>query len=446
MYADRLQPHDMEAEESVLGSFLIDSEAILTVVGWLKPEFFFRDRNRYVMQACLTLFQRGEAINQVTVAHQLNVDKRLDDVGGPAYLSHLVAAVPTSLHVEHFARIVTRCATMRRLAAAAADIAAIAYEGSDDPDAVVRRAEDILYRVRDGDAMTDFRSLKDILSDYLEQRATGLDADGATSNVVPIPSGFDALDELLGGMHRSDLLILAARPSLGKSTLAMNIAVNAARHGNRVGVVSMEMSRDQLALRLVASKAEVDSHRIRLGLVTRDEDDRIEAAVADLADLPLWINDHGTQSIASLRSQVRRLSLTQGLDFLVVDYLQLMRGESVQRDNRVQEVTDITRALKALARDLNIPILALSQLSRAVEQRVSHRPQLSDLRESGSIEQDADVVMFIYRPDLNGEEGAVAGGAELIVAKHRSGPVGSVPLLFQGWLARFESVPVGSVR
>ncbi len=456
MFEEKLLPHDIEAEEAVIGSMLIDGDSILRVAQFLRPEEFYREKNRFCYEACRALFQRGEAINQVTVAHQLGLQERLDQVGGTAYLSHLVSTVPTPVHIEHYGRIVSRTAMMRNLIDSAGKISAIGYEGTDDIDASLSRAEDILFRVRARQPAKDFMPLRDILDQYMEDRAAidqPLGGPGAA-----IMTGLNPLDELLGGLHRSDMVVLAARPGLGKSTLAVNICVNAAKAGAGVGIFSLEMGRDQLALRMLASEAAVDSWKLRLGLDTEAEERRIIDTIGSLSELPIYIDDTPLQGIVEMRAKSRRLYMEHGLDLLVVDYMQLMQGGSGRSDNRVQEMSEITRSIKGMARDLNVPVLAVSQMSRAIEMRSSHRPQLSDLRESGSIEQDADVVMFIYREDTYYTEEEwerqfsdrefPKNVAEIIVAKHRHGPVGGVKLLFRDHLLRFEAAPVeqGSLR
>ncbi|MBI2855721.1 MAG: replicative DNA helicase [Chloroflexi bacterium] len=448
MYVERLPPHDERAEESVLGSLLIDGEAILSTVRLLQPEDFYHERNRWCYEACLSLWQDNEAINSVTVGHRLALMSRLEDVGGPAYLGHLVATVPTSAHVEHYARIVSRTHTLRRLIGAAGEIATLGYEGGADVDRALGQAEDLLFRIRSGHAVRDFVPLREVLDQYLEESAA---IQGPLERgVAPIPTGFTAMDRLLGGFQRSDMIVLASRPSLGKSALAVNIARYAAGQGAVVGIFSLEMSRDQIALRLLSSEAEVDNHRLRLRLHSDAEERRIMNAVGVLSELPIYIDDTPLEGIVEIRSKARRLQMERQMDLAIVDYLQLIRGNS-RPENRVQEISEISRSLKGIARDLNISLLAVSQLSRAVEQRPSHRPQLSDLRDSGSIEQDADVVMFIHREDMYSDEEQWEARfpgrpypkdiAEIIVAKHRHGPLDTLNLRFQGALARFEDMP-----
>jgi replicative DNA helicase len=447
MYVEKLPPHDERAEESVIGSLLIDGDAILRAVNFLQPEDFFHEKNRWCYEACLSLWESNEAINSVTVGHRLAIMDRLQEVGGPAYLGHLISSVPTSAHIEHYARIVSRTHTLRRLIQAAGEIASIGYDGGPDVDKTLTQAEDLLFRIRTGQEVRDFVGIREVLDQYLQESASiqGPQERG----VAPIPTGFTYLDRLLGGFQRSDMIVLASRPSLGKSTLAVNIARHAAGQGAVVGIFSLEMSRSQIGLRLLSSEAGVDSHRLRLGLHSEAEERRIINAVGVLSELPIYIDDTPLQSMAEIRGKARRLHLERKMDLAIVDYMQLLRG-GARPENRVQEISEISRSLKGVARDLNVPMLAVSQLSRAVEMRPSHRPQLSDLRDSGSIEQDADVVMFIHREDFyQSEEQWEAhspgtpypkGIAEIMVAKHRHGPLDSINLRFQGDLSRFEDV------
>ena len=450
MYAERLPPHDISAEESVIGSILIDGDSLNSVTSFLKANDFYSEKNRWCFQACFALLERSEAINQVTAAHELSLQDRLEAVGGASYLAHLVLVVPTSVHIEYYARIVQRTSVMRQIIRAAGDIANIGYEGSPDADATLSQAEELLFNIRSERGSRDFTHIREVLDTYMEESAAihGPDA----RHLAPVPTGLGDLDKLLGGgLQRSDMVVLAARPSLGKSTLAFNIARHAAGQGAMVGIFSLEMSREHIGLRLLSSEASVDSYRLRLGLLSESEERRLLDAIGALSDLPLYIDDTPIQGVVEMRGKARRLMSEPGLDLLIVDYLQLISGSSRGRmDNRVQEMGEISRSLKGLARDLDIPVLACSQLSRAVEQRPSHRPLLSDLRESGSIEQDADVVAFIYREDTyvtredwekrNPSDPYPQNIAEIIVSKHRNGPLGTVPLYFRSELVRFESL------
>ena len=447
VYAEKLLPHDLEAEEAVVGSVLIDSDSFVRIAPVIKPEDFYRDKNQICFAACVSLFQRSEAIDQVTLARELSRTNQLEVVGGMAYLSHLVSITPTSAHSEYYAELVARTSTMRKLIDAASKISAIGYADTEDVEITLRQAEDVLFQVRSGQTERGFIPLRYIYDQYLQERATL--AEPLAQGSGPIMAGFNQLDELLGGMQPSDMLILGARPALGKSTLALNISLNAARNDSVVGIFSLEMSREQLALRILSADAEIDAHRLRLGLYTEAEEQRIIDSIGLLSELPVYIDDTPFQGMVEMRSKARRLSLEHGLDLLVVDYLQLIQGRG-RGDNRVQEISEISRSLKGMARDLHVPVVTCSQLSRVVENRPGHRPQLSDLRDSGSIEQDADVVMFIHREDkLYTEEEWEQHSpgrpyprniAEIVVAKHRNGPTGSVNLHFRDNLLRFDSI------
>lgn len=452
MQADRLPPHDIEAEEAVIGSLLVDGEALPRVTSFLDPEDFYRERNRWCYEACFELFQRQEAIDQISVAHELERTERLADVGGTAYLGHLVEILPTSRHVEFYGRIVQRTSTMRKLIRAASDISEIGYEEDADVEAALSRAEDVLFQIRSSAATRDFVPLSESLDPFLEQTSPLTDMDGVEGR--PIGTGFKDLDTLLGGMNRSDMIVLAARPSVGKTMLGLNVARNSAigsgiGTGATVGIFSLEMGKEQIALRLLSAEARVDMHNLRMRLLSDVEQTRVFDSVGVLSDLSIYIDDTPIQSVAEMRSKARRLQMEHGLDFVVIDYMQLIRGNSRRSENnRAQEVSEISRSIKGMARDLNVPVLALSQLSRAIEHRQSHRPMLSDLRESGSIEQDADVVIFIHREDkFTTEEEWVRdnpgliyprGLAEMIVAKHRNGPTGSVELAVSDAWGRFQ--------
>ncbi len=449
MYAEKLLPHDIEAEEAVVGSLLIDGDCFLRISSLIKPQDFYRERNQVCFTAASALFERNEVIDQVTLARELDRINQLDAVGGMAYLSHLVSVTPTSAHSEHYAHLVARTSTMRTLIDAASRISAMGYEDTADVDVTLGQAEDILFSVRSGQVERGFIPLRQIYDQYLEDRATIVDpgVDGGP----PLVTGYNDIDELLGGLQRSDLIILGARPAMGKSSLMLNVSLSAAQSGATVGVFSLEMSREQLALRILASDAEIDSHRLRLGLYTEAEEQRIIDSIGRLSELPVYIDDTPLQTMAEMRSKARRLSLERGLDLLVVDYLQLIQGRGGRGgENRVQEISEISRSLKGMARDLNISVITCSQLSRVVENRPGHRPQLSDLRDSGSIEQDADVVMFIHREDIYYTEEEweqqfpsrqyPRNLAEIIVAKHRNGPTGSVSLYFRDNLVRFDSL------
>ena len=453
MQADRLPPHDLNAEESVLGSILIDGTTITQIAGYLSADDFYREINRHCFEACNDLFQRNEAINQVTITHELENRGVLEDVGGPAYLSHLVSVTPTSVHIRHYANLVRRTATMRRLMAAAADIADIGYRDDPDVDDALSAAEDALFSIRQGSQTRDFAPLSESLLPYL-QESSPLDQIDGQQGTSPIVTGFERLDKLLGGgLQRSDMIVLAARPSVGKSMLGLNFTLHAAKAKNKVGIFSLEMGSEQIAMRLLATQSGVNMQKIRNRILqSSSEEDKVIDSIGFLSDLQIFIDDTPFQTVAEMRGKARRLQMTHGLDFLVVDYMQLIDGGTGSREgNRAQEVSEISRHMKGMARDLQIPVLAISQLSRAIEHRASHRPMLSDLRESGSIEQDADIVMFIHREEkfTSQEEWEKTSQgrpfprdrATLIIAKHRNGPTDEVDMKVQDSIGIFEELP-----
>ena len=452
LYAERLLPHNTEAEEALIGSLLIDGECIARIAPTLQPGDFYRERNQLCYDAALALSNRNQAVDQTTLAGELARTDRLELAGGMAYLSHLVAITPTSVHAEDYAGIVSRTATMRKLIAAGSKIAELGYTDTGDLELTLRQAEDAIYAVRNTTQQRDFQSFRVIFDRYLQQQQSSLD-DILYGTNAPLMTGFSDLDELLGGVQRSDLVILAARPSVGKSTLALNMAMHNAKSGRTCAIFSLEMTADQLAMRALAGETGIDSHRIRLGLYSSAQEDRIINAIGELSELPIYIDDTPYQGMVEIRGKARRLDLDRGVDLIMVDYLQLVQGRHRSGPaNRVQEITEISRALKVLAGEMDASVIACSQMSRMVENRPSHRPQLSDLRDSGSIEQDADVVAFIHREDLYTTEEEWAQThpgqeypqniAEIIVAKNRKGPTGSIRLEFRDHLVRFDPVPL----
>jgi replicative DNA helicase len=455
---DKLPPHDTDAEEAVIASLLVDPDAVLDVLtSNLKPDDFFREQNRWVYETCLALFERGETINQISVAHDLARRGRLDDVGGPAYLSRLVTTLPTSIAAKHYANIIQCDAIYRRLIGAASHIVRRAHESgasADEVTAVLSEAEALIASVRQTGTVRDFVHIRELLGGYLESIAAGAPISAAEARAVR--TGFADLDQLLGGLKRGDLVIVAARPSLGKTSLVLNFARNAAVAQNAtVAFFSIEMAAEQLVQRLLATESGVDSTRLTFGHHTEREQRKVMQAMGVLSDLPVFFDDSASLTMSDMRAKAKRLQLERGLDLVVVDYLQLM-SSGLRNENRVQEVSAISRSLKQLARDLDVPVIACSQLSRAAETRSNNIPMLSDLRESGSIEQDADVVMFIYREDryITREQWEKdhagddkhreypAGITQVIVAKHRNGPTGTIAMRFRDKIARFEDLLV----
>ena len=457
MSAEKLPPRDIEAEEAVVGSLLVDGEAIYKVAALVKADDFSADEPpRWVYEACLSLYRRNESINQVTVAHELTRQNSIERVGGTAYLSHLIYTVPTSVHIEDYAQIVSRLAVMRRLISAAGEIAALGYQAGPDVDATLSQAEETLFQVKQRQPTRDLIPLRDALDQYLEEAGAKRlpEERGGAPHAL---TGFAALDGFLGGLERSDMIVLAARPSLGKTSLALGIAKNVAvkQHGC-VALFSLEMSREAVAHRLLAGQSLVDIRKIRRGSYNEEEEKYIMDAIGILSEAAVYIDDTPQLRMIDMRGKARRLDFERGVDLVIVDYLQLLQGDTRRTENRVQEISEITRSLKALARELNVPVIAVSQLSRAVEWRASHIPQLADLRESGTIEQDADIVAFIYREEVYHtpedwsrlhdieNEPYPQGIADIIIAKHRNGPTGQVKLRFIPRTANFTDLEIES--
>lgn len=434
-------PANLEAERAVLGALMIDPDAIIKVANFLRAEDFYRERHGWIYEAMSILNERHEPLDFVTLVDELERSGRLEEIGGPAYLTELIAGTPTAIYVDHYARIVERTAILRRLISAAGKIAEMAYDESQDVDEVVDRAEQIIFGVSESRIHRDLVPIRAIMPNVVER------IDFLTRNrdtLMGVPTGFTMLDKLLGGLQKSDLLILAGRPGMGKSSFALSIAQNAAkRYGARVAVFSLEMSNEQLVQRLLSMETGIDSHRLRLGDVHEEEWPILLEAANMLASTAIFIDDTPAASVGEVRTKARRLYAEHGLDLIMIDYMQLMTGPNAGRsENRQQEISFISRSLKSLARELNVPVIALSQLSRAVEARSDKRPMLSDLRESGSIEQDADVVLFIYREDYYIEDSDRQNIADVLVAKHRHGSTGNVSLFFRKELTQFRDLEI----
>ncbi|GAC1327744.1 MAG: replicative DNA helicase [Chloroflexota bacterium] len=435
---ESLLPSNVEAEQAVLGSLLIDPRAVERIASFLRPEDFYLPVNGEIYRGMLVLYERDRPSDYVTLVDYLDAQGRLDDMGGPAYVASLTSMVPTSINVEYYARIVERLAVLRRLVEAGGKISAIGQDPRLEADDALEEAERVLFDISRLRVMRDFQPLSSVLSEVYEK----IDhIHSHESEITGVTTGFIDMDRLTSGMQRSDLIILAARPSMGKTALALNIAHSVAVNARLpVGIFSVEMSAEQLANRLISIQAQIDSQKLRSGRMSDVDWDRLVQAIGVLSEAPIFVDDTPGLSTVEMRSKARRLHTEQGLGLLIVDYLQLMQGATT--DSRVQEISAISRALKAVARELDIPVLALSQLSRAPEQRPNHEPMLSDLRESGSIEQDADIVLFIYRDKVYNPETERPHVADVIVAKHRNGPTGKIHLFFQEQLMRFLDLSV----
>ena len=435
--AERTLPHNLEAERSVLGAILIHNDAFNVAAELIDAGDFFRDAHRRVFDTMVSLNERGQAIDLVTLKDELGRSGDLDDVGGAAYIAALADGVPRSTNVEQYARIVKERATLRNLIQSANRILGMAYKAEEDADTLLDQAEQEIFSIAEGRIHTGFVPLSDLVQGSFTaieqlQEHKGL--------VTGVPSGFVDIDNLTSGFQPADLVIIAARPSMGKTSFVINVAQHVGIKTDRtIGFFSLEMSKEQLFMRMLTAEAEVDSHRFRGGFLSERDYGRLSTALGRLADAKVFIDDSAGLGVLEMRAKARRLKAEHGLDLLVVDYLQLMQGRG-RFENRTQELASISRAFKALAKELNVPVLALSQLSRAPESRSDRRPQLADLRESGALEQDADVVLFIFREEQYNPTPENENLAELIIGKQRNGPTGTVRLAFLKQHTRFANL------
>jgi replicative DNA helicase len=438
MTLDRQPPHSLDAEKAVLGSVLIDPDAIHKVMSLLNGPDFFVERHRWIWDAAVAITERHQPVDYVALVDELERHRKLDDIGGSSYIASLINEVPTAAHVETYAQIVERTSTLRKLIGAAGEIAGLAYKNEGELDDIIDASEQAVFAVSQRKLQKDLIPISKFLSD-VHQSVDYMQAHHG--EFIGVPTGFSQLDKTLGGLQASDLIIIAGRPSIGKTSFVLNIAQQAAMRLPRktVAVFSLEMAGEQIVQRLIANLTGIDGQRLRLGQINDEEYDRMTEAIGRLSEAPIYIDDTPAAMPNEIRSKSRRLYAERGLDLIVIDYLQLMRSTG-RSENRVQEIAAISRSLKALARELKVPVIALSQLSRAVEARPDKKPQLSDLRESGSIEQDADVVMFLYREDAYDKMTERPNIAEVIIAKHRNGPTGTVELHFNRAQSRFADL------
>jgi len=434
---DKLPPQNTEAEQCLLGCLMLDKDAIVKVVDFIKAEDFYKGIHQDVYQTMADLYERSEPIDILSVSSGLKEKGKLADIGGQAYLTSLINSVPTATHISNYAKIVREKKILRDLISVSEEIGLSAFDESEEVDILLDKAEKTVFDIGQRSLTQSFVAIKDVLPETFERLDTLSKHHGTLRG---IPTGFRDLDKKLSGLQKSDLVILAARPGMGKTSLALDIARNVAVRENKpVGIFSLEMGKDQLADRLIASTGNIDAWHLRTGQLQNDDFSRIQHAMGSLSDAPLYINDAGSVNILQIRAMARRLQANKGLSLLIVDYLQLMQPMN-RFASPVQQVTENSRALKILAKELNVPVLVLSQLSRAVESRVPQIPRLSDLRESGAIEQDADVVMFIYRDDFYNENSLKPGIAQLIIEKHRNGATGSIELYFEKERASFRDL------
>jgi replicative DNA helicase len=438
--AERTLPHNLEAEKCVLGAILIHNEAFNHAAELIDAQDFFRDAHRRIFDKMVALSERGHAIDFVTLKEELARAGELDEVGGPAYISSLADGVPRSTNVEHYARIVKEKSTLRNLIYSANRIITTAYDAERDPEELLDEAERSIFEIAEDRIREGFVPLRDLVQTSFAtieklQQHKGL--------VTGVPTGFVDFDEMTSGLQPSDLVIVAARPSMGKTSFVLNVAQHVGTKTDMVvGFFSLEMAKEQLFMRMLTSEARIDAHRFRGGFLSEKDYGRLSHALGTLAEARVYIDDSAAIGVLEMRAKARRLMAEHGLNLVIVDYIQLMQGRG-RFENRQQEIASISRSLKGLAKELNVPVVALSQLSRAPEARSDHRPQLSDLRESGALEQDADVVAFIYRQDQYEATDENAGVAEIIVGKQRNGPTGVVRLAFIKEHTRFENLAQG---
>lgn len=434
---EKVPPQNLDAEQSVLGSMLIDKEAVLRATEVLRPQDFYRDAHKHIFEAMIDLSERGEAIDLITVSEELRQKGFLDQAGGAAYVAGLANMVPTAANVEYYAHIVEEKALLRMLISVSTRIAAMGYDGNEEINALLDRAEQMIFELSQRKTQTGFTPIRTILMDTFERIE---DLYNNKGQITGVTSGFADLDRLTSGFQPSDLIIVAARPSMGKTALCTNFCQNAAIRKNLpAAIFSLEMSKDQLVQRILCGEAMVDQQKVRAGQLDEADWNKLSQAAGPLSTAPIFIDDTPGISVMEMRAKARRLKAEKGLSLIVIDYLQLMTSTR-RTENRQQEISEISRSLKGLARELSVPVIALSQLSRAVEQRSDKKPMMSDLRESGSLEQDADLVMFIYRDEYYNPDSEKRGIAEILIAKQRNGPVGSVELGFLKEFTKFVNL------
>ncbi|NLP13142.1 MAG: replicative DNA helicase [Clostridium sp.] len=434
----RIPPQNIEAEQSVLGAMLLDKEALSNVAEIISSQDFYRDDHKEIFEAIMDLYERAEPIDLITVSEQLKARGSLDGIGGLEYLTNLANAVPTTANAKHYAKIVEEKSILRRLIRVSSEIVNMSYEASEEVSYVLDKAEKNIFDVLQKRNAQGFSPIKEVLIDTFNRLEELYNNKGF---VTGIATGFTDLDYKTSGLQNSDLILIAARPAMGKTSFVLNIAQYAAIHGKvPVAIFSLEMSKDQLVNRMLCSEAMVDSQKIRTGKLEDSDWQKVARALGPLSEAPIYIDDTPGVTAMEIRAKCRRLKIEKNLGLVVIDYLQLMQGRSRGNDSRQQEISEISRSLKILAKEINVPVLTLSQLSRAPEQRADHRPILSDLRESGAIEQDADIVMFLYRDDYYNPDTEKKNIAEAIIAKHRNGSTGTVELAWLGQYTKFANL------
>ncbi|MBR6033606.1 MAG: replicative DNA helicase [Clostridia bacterium] len=433
----KVPPHDIEAEQAVIGCMLTDKDAVVNAIEVLRPEDFYREDNRAIYEAIVSLYSKPEPIDIITVKAELIENGKFESVGGLEYLAALPDKVPTTANVERYIKIVEEKSILRNLIKVSNEIITLGY-GEEEADAIMDTAEKKIFEIMQKKSQKGYLPIKDILIDTFAEIEKLYNQKGY---ITGVPTGFADLDQITAGFHNSDLILIAARPAMGKSAFALNIAANAAVRANTpVAIFGLEMSKEQMVNRILCSEAMVDSQKVRTGKIEEADWLKLANALGPLSEAPIYIDDTPGISIMEIRAKCRKMKLEKNIGMVVIDYLQLIQGTGKRGASREQEISEISRSLKILAKELDIPVVALSQLSRASEQRQDHRPMLSDLRESGAIEQDADIVMFLYRDDYYNPDSEKKNVAEVIIAKHRSGATGTVELLWLSNYTKFASI------
>ncbi|MBQ8379446.1 MAG: replicative DNA helicase [Clostridia bacterium] len=434
----KVPPHDIEAEQAVIGSMLTDKDSVISAVEVLKEEDFYREDNKVIYGAIMNLYNRGEPVDIITLKDELVTLGKFEGVGGLEYLAELPEKVPTTANVEKYIKIVEEKSMLRTLIRTANELISLGYDQTQEVEDIMDVAEKKIFNVMQRKNQKGYSSMKDILVESFTQLE---ELYNRKQHITGVPTGFADLDYKTAGLHNSDLILVAARPAMGKSAFALNIASNAAvRAKVPVAIFSLEMSKEQMGNRILCSEAMVDSNKVRTGKIEDEDWAKLALASGDLSESQIFIDDTPGISIMEIRAKCRKMKLEKNIGLVVIDYLQLVQGSSKKGGSREQEISEISRSLKILAKEINVPVIALSQLSRAPEQRPDHRPMLSDLRESGAIEQDADIVMFLYRDDYYNEESEKKNVAEVIIAKHRAGSTGTVELLWLGNYTKFANI------
>ena len=438
MELGKIPPHDLEAEQAIIGSMLTDKDAVISSIEVLKEEDFYREDNRTIYSAILNLYNRAEPIDIITVKAELESMGKFEQVGGLEYLAELPEKVPTTANAIKYIKIVEEKSTLRRLIKTANEIIELGYSPTEEVDDIMENAEKKIFNIMQDKNQKGYTAMKDILVENFTKLE---ELYNRKQHITGVPTGFTELDYRTAGLHESELILIAARPAMGKSAFALNIAANAAIKANTpVAIFSLEMSKEQMVNRILCSEAMVDSNKVRTGKLEEDDWTKLAEAIGPLSEAEIYIDDTPGISVMEIRAKCRKLKLEKNIGLVVIDYLQLVQGSNKRNGSREQEISEISRSLKILAKEIGVPVIALSQLSRAVEQRPDHRPMLSDLRESGAIEQDADIVMFLYRDDYYNPDSEKKDIAEVIIAKHRGGSTGTVELLWLGSYTKFVNL------